>query len=335
MPVYNGVKVLDVHAHPRSPVASDAFLARILGVNSPAATPLASGSSQQPGCTDEDFRQAAEPHVRYIDQLNIDVQLLGPGPTRTMGFIEPHLIPTWCRHINEIIHKQVQLFPTRFVGAGQLPIISEAPDTSNCLAELERCVAEYGFIAVYVSPDPAGRNTTPAMHEPYWFPVYEKCQAMGLPIIVHGSNTQDPRHRIIPLGYFIEEYWASQFLSHGDVFQRYPELKVVISHCGAALHRHPPGDRHLAQKDLSNNLFYDTSAYDLNFLEAGLKQHGVSQSLFGTEAPGSGGAPRPDTGRPHDDLVPVIADFGFLSEDDKITIFNTNPARLFPRLAEL
>jgi len=42
----------------------------------------------------------------------------------------------------------------------------------------------------------------------------------------------------------------------------------VISHCGAALHRHPPTDRHLAQKDLSKNLFYDTSAYDLHFLEA-------------------------------------------------------------------
>src|SRR5262249_38319270 len=84
-----------------------------------------------------------------------------------------------------------------------------------------------------------------------------------------------------------------------------------------------------------NNLFYDTSAYDLNFLEAGLKQHGVSQSLFGTEAPGSGGAPRPDTGRPHDDLVPVIANFGFLSEEDKIAIFNQNPGRLFPRLAEV
>ena len=118
-------------------------------------------------------------------------------------------------------------------------------------------------------------------------------------------NTQDPRHRVIPLGYFIEEYWASQFLAHGDVFERYPELQVVISHCGAGLHRHPPGDRHLAQKDLSRNLFYDTSAYDLIFLEAGLKQHGVAQSLFGTEAPGSGGAPRPTTRpRPHDDLVP-------------------------------
>ena len=61
----------------------------------------------------------------------------------------------------------------------------------------------------------------------------------------------------------------------------------------------------------------------------------VSQSLFGTEAPGSGGAPRPETGRPHDDLVPVISDFAFLSEDDKIAIFNTNPKRLFPRLSDV
>ena len=86
-------------------------------------------ASGQPGLTDDDFRRAAEPRVQYIDQLNIDVQLLGPGPTRTMGFIEPHLIPTWCRHVNDTIHKQVELFPDRFVGAAQLPMISDAPDS--------------------------------------------------------------------------------------------------------------------------------------------------------------------------------------------------------------
>jgi len=45
-----------------------------------------------------------------------------------MGFIEPHLIATWCRHVNDTIHKQVQLFPDRFVGAAQLPMISDAVD---------------------------------------------------------------------------------------------------------------------------------------------------------------------------------------------------------------
>jgi 4-oxalmesaconate hydratase len=71
-------------------------------------------------------------------------------------------------------------------------MISDAVDLSNCLPELERCVTEYGFVAVYVSPDPAGRNTTPAMHEPYWNPIYEKCQAMGLPIIVSRHEQSGP-----------------------------------------------------------------------------------------------------------------------------------------------
>jgi hypothetical protein len=33
--------------------------------------------------------------------------------------------------------------------------------------------------------------------------------------------------------------------------------------------------------------------------------------------------------------VPVIAAFEFLSEEDKEAIFNRNPARIFPRLAQI
>jgi hypothetical protein len=48
--------------------------------------------------------------------------------------------------------------------------------------------------------------------------------------------------------------------------------RVIICHCGGALDRFIPNDdRHIAQKDLSQNLFYDTCGYDVNFLEAALK----------------------------------------------------------------
>jgi hypothetical protein len=57
--------------------------------------------------------------------------------------------------------------------------------------------------------------------------------------------------------------------------------------------------------------------------------------LFGTEAPGSGRAVRPETGRSSDDLVPVIEAFDFLSEEEKITIFNENPARVIPALGKI
>jgi len=60
----------------------------------------------------------------------------------------------------------------------------------------------------------------------------------------------------------------------------------------------------------------------------------VPRMLFGTEAPGSGRAVRPETGRTSDDLVPVIGSFDFLTEEDKIKIFHENPARVIPALAK-
>ena len=60
----------------------------------------------------------------------------------------------------------------------------------------------------------------------------------------------------------------------------------------------------------------------------------VLMMLLGTEAPGSGRAVRPETGRTSDDLVPVIGSFDFLTEEEKIKIFNDNPARVVPALAK-
>lgn len=333
--MYNGLQVLDVHGHVSAPESGQRWLMRMMAHNAPTANPLSKGGH---GFTDEDFMKTGGRHVAYIDERNIDVQIIGPRPVTMMGWMEPHILPHWTRYTNDAIHKQCSLFPGRFLGAAQLPQNAAAADISHCLPELERCVGEYGFVAAYVTPDPTGRRDTPGMHDPYWFPLYERCQALGVPIIVHGTNCLDPRFRGIPenyqLSFVVEQFLAGQFLSHGDVFERYPELKVVICHCGGALNRFIPTDSHLAQKDLSRNLFYDTCAYDLHFLEAAIKQRGVAQMCFGSEAPGAGRAVRPETGKSSDDLVPVISAFEFLTEDDKAAIFHKNPAKVFPRMAK-
>ncbi|MHB8573780.1 MAG: amidohydrolase family protein [Dehalococcoidia bacterium] len=339
--MYNGVKVLDVHGHVSAPAGGQSYLVSMLASNTATPSPLSAGRGgpARPGMSDEDFQRTAAEHAAYMDARNIDVQIIGPRPFMMMGWMEDHLLPHWSQYVNDTIHKQVQAFPTRFAGAAQLPQNSAADDLSHVIPELERCVSEYGFIAAYASPDPGGRRTTPGMHEPYWFPLYERCQALGIPLIVHGTNGLDKRYRIAPqnyqLAFLTEQYLAGQFLSHGDVFERYPELKVVICHCGGALDRFIPTDSHIAQKDLSKNLFYDSCGYDLNFLEAAIKQRGPARMCFGTEAPGSGRAVRPETGKTSDDLVPVISSFPFLSEDDKLTIFNKNPAKVFPALVKM
>jgi predicted TIM-barrel fold metal-dependent hydrolase len=337
--LYSNVPVLDVHGHVTVPAAANSFLVLMMGSNTAMDSPVGRPAAGPARVTPEDFRSAAEGHVRYLAERSIDVQVIGPRPFLTLGWMEPHLVPAWARYVNDMIHQQCQFFPDRFLGACQLPQLSDAPDVSHCLDELNRCVTEYGFVAAYASPDPAGRRTTPGMHEPYWHPLYQRCQELGIPVIVHGTNSLDPRYRVVPhnyqLGFLTEQYLAGQFLSHGDVFERFPELRVIICHCGGALDRFIPTDPHIAQKDLSRNLFYDTCGYDLIFLEAAIRQRGVSQMVFGTEAPGSGRAVRPETGRTCDDLVPVIADFVFLSEEDKLHILNANPARVVPGFAKV
>jgi predicted TIM-barrel fold metal-dependent hydrolase len=337
--MYNELPVLDVHGHVTVPQAANAQLVMWLGSNTPGASPIGQAEAGPAGVTEEQIRAAAARHVAYMDERAIDVQVIGPRPFLMMGWMEDHLLPAWTRYVNDMIHQQVTFHPDRFLGACQLPQISSAPDLSNCLDELNRCVTEYGFAAAYVSPDPAGRRTTPGMHEAYWYPLYERAQELGIPLIVHGTNSLDRRYRVVPhnyqLGFLTEQYLAGQFLSHGDVFERFPELRVIICHCGGALDRFIPTDHHIAQKDLSDNLFYDTCGYDKIFLEAAIKQRGVASMAFGTEAPGSGRAVRPETGRTSDDLVPVIDAFDFLSGDDKKAIFNENPAKVVPAFRKI
>ncbi|MTD55486.1 amidohydrolase family protein [Amycolatopsis pithecellobii] len=341
--MFDGYKVLDIHSHLSAPPEHHSFLAMLLGSNTAMPSPYSHTQLDTiagPGVIDEDRLAASfARHIAYLDDRDIDVQLLGPRPFTVNGWMAPHLIPTWARYVNDLIHLQVQAYPGRFVGACQLPQVAGAPDAAHVLPELERCVSKLGFAAAYASPDPSGDRRTPGMHEPWWFPLYEACEDLDIPIIVHGTGSKDARFAVVPhnyqLGFLVEQYLAVQFLEHSDVFTRFPRLRIVVCHCGGALNRFVPTDPHRGQTDLSDNLFFDTCGYDPVFLEAAIKQRGADRMLFGTEAPGSGRAVRPETGRTSDDLVPVIGrEFGWLDAAERRAIFHDNPARVCPALVK-
>ena len=338
--MHNGTPVLDIHAHVSAPMHGTPNLALMLAANSDlGADPLAKNAMNF-GMDDEAWADSVGKHVALIDQYGIDAQLLGPRPFLMLGWMSAHLLEPWARFVNNMIARQVMLAPTRFVGAAQLPQNAKAEDLTHCIPELDRCVKELGFKAVYLSPDPAGDRSAPGLHKPYWYPVYERCQEYGIPIIIHGTNCKDERLDCIPHNYQIsfvwEQYLATQIYRHSDVFDKFPELKVVVCHCGGALDRFLKEDvAHMGKRDVSRNLFFDTNAPDLHCLEAAIKQRTPAQICFGTEAPGSGRAPRADTGRPGDDLVPIIDGFDFLSAQDKKLIFHDNCARVCPGLGAL
>jgi predicted TIM-barrel fold metal-dependent hydrolase len=336
--MYDDRKVFDVHAHVSVPQGANATLVSLLGSNTPRSKPLLEIGKGLPAnfrITDDDFRAAAAGHVAYIDERNIDVQIIGPRPLNTMGWMEDHLLESWCREVNHMIYQQCTYYPDRFLGAAILPLVSEYESTANVLPELRRCVDEYGFVATYVTPDPSGKRNTPGVHEPYWYPLYEECVEKKLPIIIHATNVLDRRLRIIPQNYqmafYVEQFFATQLLGHSDVFDRFPDLRVIVCHCGGCLDRFVKTDPHLPSRDTSANLFFDTNAPEVNYLTAAIRQKGVDQMCFGVEAPGSSRHPRPENGVPGDDLVPVIASFDWLTDEDKHKIFHDNPLRVVPQ----
>ncbi|MEE8519411.1 MAG: amidohydrolase family protein [Dehalococcoidia bacterium] len=342
--MYNGTKVLDVHSHVRPLRPSYLFFTDLMHSRYALESPIGPGKhSSIVGMRDEDFQSTAASHAEYLDVRNIDTQILSPHPLRVFGWMEPYLLKTWISYVNDMIFKIAQAQPDRFVGTCQLPQNPQEKDTTHVLDELERCVDQYGFVATSVTPDITGKRDTPPMSEPYWYPLYEKCQELGVPIIVHGTDGVDPRYRSLPLQYYqmtflTEQYMALATLRLNDQFQRFPGLKIIICHCGGALDRHI-GDYPWLARDRDNdaNLFYDTCAYDLDFLATAIHQRGVSQMCFGVEAPGGGTNNRPGTDLTADDMVPMITEhptLDFLTEQDKMDILHNNPAKVAPGLVD-
>lgn len=360
--MYQGQKVIDVHGHMSTPPHFRAFAYNLIALRG-----MGDGGLAIP---DEAMEGALARHLRMMDERDIDVQMISPRPVAMMHWERPFLVERWTQTTNDVIAQICRLKPERYLGIAQLPQHA-SQDTSHCVDELKRTVTELGFVGAMINPDPGADRQTPGMDQDYWFPLYKEAQALGAPLIVHPSISKDPRLDRIPHSYqynnITEETLAVLLLEHFDVFDRFPDLRIIVCHCGGALRRmmvkgERPGlaadgsltrlvvkesgqeaggqvgmaitaGTEVEDRDLSNNLFFDTCAYDPDFLAAAIKQRGPHRMLFGTEVPGSGSSLlNPETGKPQDDIVPVIDGMNFLTATDKANILHANARRIFPLL---
>ena len=337
--MHNGQKVIDVHGHLSTPHQVEAF-----GFNLIIGTP----NAFEPFILSDDLMETAQVrHLKVLDDRHIDVQFLSPRPLGMLHWERPYIVQHWTHTTNDLIARACHLHPDRFRGIAQLPQQTDQ-DTSNCIPELDRCINELGFVGAVVNPDPGGERKTPKLDGEYWLPLYRRAEQLEATLIIHGSAPRDDR-RIVhgydttgdpqmdrQFNFMAEQTLATLVLERGLVFERFPRLKVVVVHCGGSPSRFVPGTgRVQSRNDLSENLFFDTCAYDKWFLTAAMQQRGANRMVFGTEAPGAGtGTINPETGRPSDDLVPVIDAMDFLAAEEKQALFYDNPRKVFPLFRE-
>ena len=107
------------------------------------------------------------------------------------------------------------------------------PTQDGYLDELRRAAEELGLRGLKMGPIYAGFDP----RDPRCAPVYEYCQARGLPILFHTGTTF---HRDAPLEFGRPWLWD-------EVARRYPELRIVLAHLGhpffgeclAVIRKHP------------------------------------------------------------------------------------------------
>ncbi len=344
--MYKGHKVIDIHGHMSTPPQFRAYAYNMIALRL---------TSDDYNMSDELVESALTRHLGMLKEREIDIQFISPRPVAMMHWERPFMVDAWTRVTNNVIAQQCRLHPNEFVGIAQLPQHRDL-DTSNCIDEFRRSVEDLGFVGAMINPDPGADRQTPGMNKDYWFPLYEESQRLQAPLIVHPSISRDPRLDSLPSSYqynnITEETLATLLLEHSDVFDRFPELRIIICHCGGALERNlnerglPSGERgggsvgmdigtseRKSKRDFSNNLLFDTCAYDNDFLAASIKQKTVDRMIMGTEVPGGGTSSlNPLTGKFADDLIPVFEKMDFLSDEDRIKILSGNARRLFTRL---
>lgn len=326
--------IIDSHAHVVVPPESYKYMAELVASRAnPAAAPK---------LTDEAVRTAGQSIVDIMDKVGTDIQFLSPRPYMQMHSVKPAKVTAlWTQHMNDLVHRTVQMFPTRFRGVAGLPQYrDESPE--NCLAELEFRVKEQGFIGCLLNPDPTEGDDAPppGLGDPFWYPLYEKLCELDIPALVHSAGSCQPRESYT-LKFINEESIAIVSLMQSAVFEKFPNLKLIVPHGGGAIPYHMGRFRAWSVRkggtffdDQLKRLHFDTTTYDQDALELLFKVVGPERVLFATENPGTGSAIDPKTGRAYDDLKPVIEAIPFLTEADRRNIFECNCTRLYSRFRQ-
>jgi 2,3-dihydroxybenzoate decarboxylase len=194
-------------------------------LNSPSARATAIIDRLQ----DLDERRLADMDATGIDRQIIS--LTSPG-TQIFGRDRAVAMATLA---NDQLAEACQRHPDRFTG-----LTAIAPqDPENAAAEIERGARELGFKGVIIN----SHTHDEYLDAPKFWPILEAAEALGTPIYIH-PNTPS-RGLIQPLldagldgaifGFAVETGMHLLRLIVAGVFDRFPNLKVVVGHLGEAL----------------------------------------------------------------------------------------------------
>jgi hypothetical protein len=237
-----------------------------------------------------------------MDAAGIDMQVLSltsPGVEQ----METADAIVLARDTNDFLADAVKKHPSRFAGFAALP--TGAPD--KAAVELERRIGQ-GFKGAVIN----GHNRGRYLDDKFYWPILERAQGLNAPIYLHPTP---PPQAVLDISYggfapMVTEMlagggwgWHIETAVHvirmilGGVFDRFPNLQIVIGHLGEGLPffmqrldvmplavtklQHP------VSAYLRTNVHYTLSGFNFpaGFLDLLLELGGVDRIMFSADHP--------------------------------------------------
>ena len=329
--------IIDIHGHYTTyPPGVEAYRgAQIAQMSAPTKGKM--------NVTDEEIRASIETgQLQQQRERGTDLTLFSPRASWMGHHFGNELISRyWSEHCNDLIQRVCTLFPENFAGVCMLPQSPGVPP-AHAAAELERCVTQLGFVGCNLSPDPSGGFwQSPPLTDRSWYPLYEKMVELDVPAMIHVSASCNPAFHQTGAHYLNADTTAfMQFLQTPQVFKDFPTLRFIIPHGGGAVPYHwgryrginlDMGRPELTEL-LLKNIWFDTCVYQQPGLELLLKVIPVESVMFASEMIGAVRGKDPLTGHYFDDTKRFIDAIDWLTEDQRVLLFEGTARRVFPRL---
>jgi aminocarboxymuconate-semialdehyde decarboxylase len=326
------MKVIDTHVH-WYPQEFIALLGRKATANGgrmerdDKGVPMFSLPGQQPASRMPPLMVEPDLILEEMEKRGIETYVL--SLTNPMVYWAPaafgvDLAQTWNEASSAVCRKH----PGKFVGTIQLPM--QAPELA--VRELERAAKLPGLRAVYMATHVNGKN----LDEKAFWPVYERCEGLGLPIFLHPlypcGGERIAKHFIRNLcGNPYENGLAAASLVLGGVMAAFPGLTVMLPQAGGAFpwligrfdrgvevrkelaHMKEPASAYLRR------FYYDTITHHPQILRFLAELVGSDRIVLGSDYDQDMSCERP---------VEFVSSVPGLSERDRQLILHENAVRL-------
>ena len=287
---------------------------------------------RNPSITDPLF-DLGEMRLREMDEAGVDIQVLSHGAPSAQKLTGEEA-PAIVERVNDRLAAFVKTKPDRFAAFGALATCNPAASAN----ELERIVTRHGFKGAMIH----GLTSGQFLDDKKFWPIFERAEKLDVPIYLHPSlphpAVMDAYYKDylkdFPMviraawGFTVETATQAIRLVLSGVFEKYPNLKIILGHLGEtlpflvwrvdqALSR--PGAKSISFRDVFCGHFYLTTSGNFSniALLCCVQEMGVDRIMFAIDWPFVANP----LGTNWVDTIP-------LCEEDKIKILSGNAKRV-------